>query len=88
MKSKNLNKAFGMVLARLRRERNWSQEHLGFEADLTRTYISLLERGERSPTLNSIEQLAKALDVDADEVVRLTIDELNNYTRITSSQSA
>lgn len=73
MKSKNLNKAFGLTLTKLRKERDWTQEHLGFESDLTRTYISLLERGERSPTLNTISQLATALDVDAEEMVKLTL---------------
>jgi transcriptional regulator with XRE-family HTH domain len=79
MKSKNLNNAFGRVLARLRHERNWSQEHLSFESDLTRTYISLLERGKRSPTLNSISQLAAAMAINADEIVRLTLDDLDYH---------
>lgn len=72
MKSKQLNKAFGKVLSRLRKSRKWSQEHLGFESELTRTYISLLERGKRSPTLDTVHKLTIALNVDLWEMIRMT----------------
>lgn len=85
MKKKNHNKAFGIVLCRLRRQRSLSQEALGFEADLARTYISLLERGQRSPTLNTIFQLASALSVGVDEVVRQTLNELSDDTTTNNS---
>lgn len=71
-----LNAAFGTILARLRRERGWTQEFLSFESELTRNYISLLERGERSPTLNTIARLAEALKVGEVELIRLTLEEL------------
>lgn len=87
MKTKNLNQAFGTALTKFRTRRTWSQEHLGFESELTRTYISLLERGKRSPTLNTIFRLAAALDVDADEVIRQTLIELNRSHEIDSLQS-
>lgn len=57
------NKAFGNVLRRLRKKKNFSQEYLGFEADLTRAYISLLERGLRSPTLDTLLALCAPLGV-------------------------
>lgn len=49
----------------LRAEKQWSQETLGFEAELHRTYISDLERGARNPSVTIIEKLAKALNVTA-----------------------
>ena len=76
MKPLNLNAAFGTVLARLRRERGWTQEFLSFECNLTRNYISLLERGQQSPTLNTIAKLAEALSVDSVEVSKMTFEEL------------
>lgn len=76
MKSLKINVAFGKILARLRKERGWTQEFLSFECDLTRNYISLLERGERSPTLNTIASLAAALMVREDELIRMTLEEL------------
>lgn len=60
---KKHNKAFGNVLRKLRTEKQFSQEHLGFEADLTRAYISLLERGLRSPTLDTQLALCRPLEV-------------------------
>lgn len=60
---KKHNKAFGNVLRRLRQEKKMSQECLGFEADLTRAFISLLERGLRSPTLDTLAALCEPLGV-------------------------
>lgn len=71
MKSKKYNNAFGIVLARLRKEKKWSQEYLSFEADLTRTYISLLERGMRSPTLDSMMLICNALGITLSKVSNL-----------------
>ena len=53
----------------LARERALSQEQLGFEAGLTRNYISLIELGQRSPTLGSLERLAGALGVSASALI-------------------
>ena len=56
-------KAFGLVLREIRRLRKFSQEQLGFDSGYHRTYISLLERGEKSPTLTTIYILCKTLGV-------------------------
>ncbi len=53
------------VIRALRLEANLSQDALAGRAGLHRTYISLLERGRRSPTLNTLDAIAKALGVDA-----------------------
>jgi transcriptional regulator with XRE-family HTH domain len=63
--------AFGRVLRRLRFEAGLTQEELGFEADLRRTYISVLELGQQQPTLTTILKLAKALKRPAGEIVGL-----------------
>jgi transcriptional regulator with XRE-family HTH domain len=55
---------FGNVLKQLRNDKGISQEELGFESGYHRTYISMLERGKKSPSLKTIFQLAKALDVN------------------------
>lgn len=70
------SRAFGAVLARLRRRRGWSQENLGFEAGLTRAYVSLLERGLRSPTLNTLMALSTALDVRLDVLAGQMLSEM------------
>ena len=58
-----LAKAFGAVLREIRKERGISQEHLGFESGYHRTYVSLLERGLKSPSLQTIFELARALNI-------------------------
>lgn len=78
-KTKELRKAFGVALEKLRTSRKWSQEHLGFEADLSRAYISLLELGKRSPTLNTMYDLATAFDLEVDELARLALLEMKQH---------
>ncbi len=46
-------RAFGQVLHDVRSERKISQEQLGFEAGYHRTYISLIERGLKKPSLKA-----------------------------------
>lgn len=72
-----LSRAFGITVARLRKRKGWSQEVLGYESGLTRTYISLLERGAASPTLNTVDMLARNLDLDAAQLIQLALFELN-----------
>ncbi|MEO8131592.1 MAG: helix-turn-helix transcriptional regulator [Bryobacteraceae bacterium] len=61
--------AFGAVLRAIRTESGMSQEELGFRTGLDRTFISLLERGVRSPTIVTIFKLAEVLDVAPSEMV-------------------
>lgn len=64
-----LAEAFGAVLRDARNERGLSQEDLGFESGYHRTYISLLERGLKSPSLLTIFELARALDIRPSELL-------------------
>ena len=61
--------AFGQTLKRLRKRAKLSQEKLASESNLDRTYISLLERGLRQPSLTSMLQLSKALGVSSVELI-------------------
>lgn len=62
MKS-NINIIFGKRVPELRNEQHISQEELAFRCGIHRTYIGAIERGEKSPTLNTIEKIAKGLNV-------------------------
>ncbi len=62
--------AFGRALRRLRQERGLTQEQLGFEADLRRTFISVLELGQQQPTLTTITKLAKVFNIRPSELLR------------------
>jgi transcriptional regulator with XRE-family HTH domain len=44
--------AFGRALRRFRKEAGLTQEQLAFEADVRRTYVSLIELGQNQPTLS------------------------------------
>lgn len=55
--------AFGEHLRKLRVQKGLSQEKLAEKAQLHRTYLGGVERGERNPTLMSLIRIAKALNV-------------------------
>jgi len=59
----NIEKAVGMELSACRRKKRISQERLGFDAGVHRTYVSLIERGVKSPTVGVLFRLCQALDV-------------------------
>lgn len=63
MKSQVLIK-FGKRVRQLRDERDISQERLGELAKVHRTYVGMIERGEKNITLSNIEKFAKALKVN------------------------
>jgi len=56
-----LREVFAENLRRIRQERGLSQEALAAEAEIDRTYISALERGVYSASLDVIEKLASVL---------------------------
>lgn len=60
---------FGKVLRELREANQLSQEKLAEYCELDRTYISLLERGLRQPTITTIFKLAKALNVSPSQLI-------------------
>jgi transcriptional regulator with XRE-family HTH domain len=62
--------AFATVLRDLRTAKGLTQERLAFDADLDRTFISLLERGHRQPSLGTLFQLSEALGVSPASVVQ------------------
>ena len=59
----------GKVIRALRRSRGMSQEVLSGLADLDRTHYSKIERGLRSPTIDTLFKIAHALDVPPHEIV-------------------
>lgn len=74
--SETVEVAFGHVLRNLRKKHHLSQEELGLRSGCHRTYISLLERGLKGPTLQTILKLADAMQTDAAEMVRLVAERL------------
>jgi transcriptional regulator with XRE-family HTH domain len=67
--ARTLELAFGLAVRQHRERMQLSQEELGFRADLHRTYISMLERGQRCPSLATIAKLAKALETKGSALI-------------------
>lgn len=67
---------FGKVLRQLRKEAGLTQEQLGLEAELQRSYVSILELGQQQPSLTTILKLARALNRSGAEIVGMVESEL------------
>ena len=72
----NTNRAFGQALRRQRQVAGLSQEELAARAGLHRTFVSLLERGLRNPSLDVVRRLAAPLGITAATLVAL-VEELS-----------
>lgn len=68
--------AFGRVIRQRRIDIGLTQEQLGFDADLRRTYISIIELGQQQPSLSSIFKLAWALRILPSQLLGLVEKEL------------
>lgn len=64
----DVNKVFGKRVAELRKKAGYSQEQFAFKCGVDRTYVGVVERGEKSPTLNTIEKIAYALGISKSEL--------------------
>lgn len=63
------SKLVGKVIADFRKRKNVSQEVLSGLADIGRTHLSAIERGERKPTLETLYRLSMALNVKMSDIV-------------------
>lgn len=68
-KDLTIRKAFGVRLRKLRLERGLKQTGLGFEAEIEPGYISELELGKASPSLEIIISLASALECKPGDLI-------------------
>jgi transcriptional regulator with XRE-family HTH domain len=68
--------ALGAAIKRLRAMKSVSQEQLSLDAGLHRNYVGRVERSELSPTFEPLIDIARALDVGPDELMRLYLLEL------------
>lgn len=61
-------RAFGARVRELRADRGLSQEQLAFAAEISTPYVSDVENGKRSPGLDVLARLARALGVTLSEL--------------------
>jgi transcriptional regulator with XRE-family HTH domain len=69
MPRQDITRALGKIIRQYRRAKKLSQEGLAFAADLNRNYISLVELGTSSPTVDSLAKIAAALDESASSLL-------------------
>jgi len=60
---------FGAELKKARETAGLSQEKLAFEAQIDRSYVSLLENDKKSPTLDVIFRISDAIGIQASELI-------------------
>lgn len=65
-----ISSKLGTNLKRIRTAKKLSQGDIGQKLGLHRAYISGVEHGKRNPTLATIEKIAVALSVSADELLK------------------
>ena len=68
MEDKDYLRFFAQRVRTLREEQGISQEKLAEKAELHRTYIGMVERLERNPSLVSIHKIANGLGVDVKQL--------------------
>ena len=61
---------FGEVIREVRKEKKLSQEELANKSGLHRTYIGMVERGEKNISLKNISKLSKGLQVPIPEIFK------------------
>jgi transcriptional regulator with XRE-family HTH domain len=66
----DLRERVGLNVQRLRHNAGLSQEECAHRAKVHQTYLSGVERGIRNPTVMVLAKIAKALGVEADELLR------------------
>jgi transcriptional regulator with XRE-family HTH domain len=70
MTKKNILIVFGDRVRLVRKDLGLSQEELADKAGLHRTYIGMIERGEKNITLTNIEKISKALGIDISDLLK------------------
>jgi ribosome-binding protein aMBF1 (putative translation factor) len=61
---------FGAIIRRLRDQRGWTLIDFGRKANMNPTYLGFVERGQNSPTLDTVILLAKVLGTEASDLLR------------------
>ena len=67
----DLREVFAANLRRLRHAKGLSQDDLAYEAEVSRSYLSQLEKGAFYASLKIVGKLATVLEVEPDELLKL-----------------
>jgi len=72
----------GKVIKYYREKRNISQEVLSGLADIGRTHLSAIERGERKPTLETFYKISLSLEISASTLLHAIEMEIEEQKKI------
>lgn len=72
----DVSAAFGKTLRKYRIKKDLTQEELGLDAGLRRTFISSLELGQKQPSLLTIQKLCLVLDISMSKFLQAVEKEL------------
>lgn len=75
----DLIREFGLRIRQLRSDKKISQEKLSFDTGFHRTYIGMIERGERNISLTNMAAFAK--------VFEMTVSELLDFSKVNPKHS-
>lgn len=70
MYSSNVNYKLGNILRKLREQNGWSQEEFADKCGIHRTYVSQLERGLKSPTIQLFWILCDCLKINPSDYLK------------------
>ena len=79
MINNHLIKEFGDRIRQLRLSKDLSQEKLSFATGFHRTYIGMIERGERNISLSNMAVFAKVFEI--------TVSELLDFSKVNPNHS-
>lgn len=71
----DLVRLLGINVREARQGKHLTQEALALEAEMKRSYLSELEAGKRNPSVRALGRLAKALGVEAADLLRRDAEE-------------
>ncbi len=77
----DLQQIFGETIKKIRLKKGLSQETLSFEADIDRTYISDIEKGERNVSIQVSYKLASALQISFSDLIK-EIENHGEYNKL------
>lgn len=66
----DIAKLLGERIKTLRKERNLSQEDLAIQANINRSFMGEIERGQASATVDSLEKIATALEMTIEDLFK------------------
>jgi transcriptional regulator with XRE-family HTH domain len=73
----NIKEQFGIKVKNLRIKRGWSQEKLALTANIDRTYIPSIEKGERNVSITVIEKIANAFQIEIEFLMNFNSNEID-----------